>query len=92
MLAHSEFRHGITINNILPGIIEKMPFSDALSAVGLESSERCSDLATPATAAEVITEPCGEKFRFVTGSEIAIPGNLFSRIRKRPSSSSTGTA
>lgn len=79
-LAHAELKYGITINNILPGIIEEMPASDAEAAV-LAPAIAASPLVTPAHVAEVVSELCGPAFRHVTGSDIVMPGNLYSRIR-----------
>jgi NAD(P)-dependent dehydrogenase (short-subunit alcohol dehydrogenase family) len=75
-LARAEMRNGITINNILPGIIEEMSFEAALSAPSNEDA-----LTKPSHVAEVAVALCEDTFRFVTGSDVVIPGNIYSRIR-----------
>jgi 3-oxoacyl-[acyl-carrier protein] reductase len=79
-LAHSEFRHGVTINSILPGIIEDCSWESALAeTVGEHKSTGA--LAGPADIGRIVARLCSDEFRWVTGSRIVVPGNLYSRIR-----------
>lgn len=78
LLAPIEWRYGITINNICPGIIEDMTFDDAVSA--LDGTARFP-MATPADIAELVFQLCTDAMRNVTGSDIVMPGNVFARLR-----------
>lgn len=80
-LAHAEIRHGITINSVLPGIIEECDWDAALSALDREPDDPPL-LAGPDDIAQVIVSLCAPPFRLVTGSRIVVPGNLYERIRR----------
>lgn len=77
-LAYAELKYGITINNILAGIIEHMTFEEAISEAACKASSRIG--ARPADVAQVIRFLCQQEARFVTNSDIVIPGNLYSRL------------
>jgi NAD(P)-dependent dehydrogenase (short-subunit alcohol dehydrogenase family) len=78
LLAPIEWRYGITINNVLPGVIEDMALEDALAAA---NGEVRSALTTPADIAELVFMLCSDAMRQVTGSDIVVPGNVFARLR-----------
>lgn len=78
LLAPIEWRYGITINNICPGIIEDMSLDEAVKALDTKFP---APLSTPADIAELVLLLCSERMRGVTGSDIVMPGNVFSRLR-----------
>ena len=80
-LAHAEFRHGVTINGVLPGIIEECSWETALAEAS-GGAELGSPLAGPPDIARLIVRLCSNEFRWVSGARLVVPGNLFSRIRK----------
>ncbi len=77
-LSYAELKNGITINNILPGIIEEMTFEEAISEATLKSGSGIG--ARPSDVARIIKFLCCEEARFITNSDIVIPGNLYSRL------------
>jgi 3-oxoacyl-[acyl-carrier protein] reductase len=78
LLAPIEWRYGITINNVLPGVIEDMSLEDAVAAAAGMSQ---SPLTTPADIAEIVFMLCTDAMQQVTGSDIVMPGNVFARLR-----------
>jgi NAD(P)-dependent dehydrogenase (short-subunit alcohol dehydrogenase family) len=77
-LALAELKNGITINNILPGIIEEMTLDEAIGDATAGVGERFA--ARPSDVARIIALLCGPEGRFITNSDIVIPGNLYSRL------------
>ena len=79
-LAHAELRYGVTVNAILPGIIEEFSWEAAVAAACQDPAEPAL-LASPDHVAQIVARLCGDEFRWVTGSRIVVPGNLYERIR-----------
>lgn len=77
-LSYAELKYGITVNNILPGIIEGVTLEEALSDAAGETGTAVG--ARPSDVARVIEFLCREEARFVSNSDIVIPGNLYSRL------------
>ena len=77
-LAYAELKNGITINNILPGIIEEMGLNEAVSEATGNPVNRSS--ARPSDVGRIIAYLCRNEARVVTNSDIVIPGNLYSRL------------
>lgn len=75
LLALAEFKHGITINNVLPGIIETMDNERALETIQGHSAQEISF--NPLDVANAIAYLCSEEARGITQSDIRIPGNLY---------------
>jgi NAD(P)-dependent dehydrogenase (short-subunit alcohol dehydrogenase family) len=78
LLAPIEWRYGVTINNVLPGVIEDMSLDSALAAA---AGKLQSPLTTPADIAEMVCMLCTDAMQQVTGSDIVMPGNVFARLR-----------
>jgi 3-oxoacyl-[acyl-carrier protein] reductase len=79
-LAHAELRHGVTVNSVLPGIIEECSWQTAITEASA-ANENSALLAGPADVARIVLRLCSNEFRWVTGARIVMPGNLYSRIR-----------
>jgi len=79
-LARAEIRYGITINSILPGIVEECDWEEAVNALD-SRDEDYRFLTGPDDVARVAISLCMEPFHLVTGSQIVLPGNVFERIR-----------
>jgi NAD(P)-dependent dehydrogenase (short-subunit alcohol dehydrogenase family) len=79
-LAHAELRHGVTVNAVLPGIIEECSWDTAVVAASQDPAETAL-LAGPDHVARMVVRLCSDEFRWVTGSRIIMPGNLYERIR-----------
>lgn len=77
-LAFAEFKNNITINNLLPGIIEEMTFNEAISEATTDPGNRFG--ARPSDVGRIIAFLCREEARVITNSDIVIPGNLYSRL------------
>jgi 3-oxoacyl-[acyl-carrier protein] reductase len=77
-LAYAELRNSITINNILPGIIEEMSLNEAVSEATGDLANRSA--ARPSDIGRIIAYLCSEEARVITNSDIVIPGNLYSRL------------
>jgi len=75
LLALAEFKHGITINNVLPGIIETMDNERALEIIQGHSAQEM--FLNPLDVAHAIVYLCSEEARGITQSDIRIPGNLY---------------
>jgi len=73
-LAHAELPHGVTVNSVLPGIVEECAWETALEAA--KGSGGDAALAGPPEVARIVARLCTEEFRWVTGSRIVLPGNL----------------
>jgi NAD(P)-dependent dehydrogenase (short-subunit alcohol dehydrogenase family) len=78
VLSHSELKNGITINNVLPGIIEEISLEQANSN---SSCRHENELINPNDVADIICLLCSDLCKNVTGSDIVMPGNVYSRIR-----------
>lgn len=69
-----EFKHGITVNCIEPGLTAHMSFQDALkAATGDCSSWQQRQSACAHDVAEAIAFLCSEAARFISGSTIRLP-------------------
>jgi NAD(P)-dependent dehydrogenase (short-subunit alcohol dehydrogenase family) len=74
-LALAELKHGITINNILPGIIENI---DNHKALEMLRNGKAQDLFfNPVDVANAIVYLCDDEARGITQSDIRIPGNIY---------------
>ncbi len=78
LLALSEFKFGITINNILPGIIEDVDNEEALAR--LQRTHDRSIYYDPVDVARAVAFLCQEDARGITQSDIRIPGNIYKRL------------
>jgi NAD(P)-dependent dehydrogenase (short-subunit alcohol dehydrogenase family) len=78
LLALTELKHGITINNVLPGIIEEMSNDDALQIIRREA--RQSVYFNPVDVAEAVAWLCRDEARAITQSDIRVPGNVYKRL------------
>ena len=77
-LAPIEFKQGITINNVLPGVIENIDNDEVFAAV--EGTSRGSTWFGPVDVAGTVAFLCSEAARGITGSDIRLPGNLYKRL------------
>lgn len=77
--AYAEYRHGITINTIEPGVIEEMDLDEAVHAEPGRAPRRRTH-ATPGDVAAAISWLCRDESRFITKSVVRLPGNLYSRL------------
>ena len=75
LLALAEFKHGITINNVLPGIIETIDNDRALEIIQAHSPQEI--FFNPVDVANAILYLCSEEARGITQSDIRIPGNFY---------------
>jgi glucose 1-dehydrogenase len=78
LLALAEYKHGITINNILPGVIEEIDNDDALRK--LRGADSKSIYFDPTDVARAVAFLCSEDARGITHSDLRIPGNLYTRL------------
>ena len=78
LLAFPEFKYGITINNILPGIIEDVDHDAALARLRLTNDNAI--YFDPVDVARAIVFLCREDARGITQSDIRIPGNIYQRL------------
>ena len=74
-LALAELKYGITINNILPGIIENLDNDKALAI--LKRGEAQEVFFNPVDVANAIAYLCSDQARGITQSDIRIPGNIY---------------
>ncbi|HEX5888579.1 MAG TPA: SDR family oxidoreductase [Pyrinomonadaceae bacterium] len=77
-LAFAELKNKITINNILPGIIEDISLDEAIRDATTDPDTRVAT--RPSDVARVIAFLCLEEGGVITDSDIVIPGNLYSRL------------
>lgn len=77
-LALIELKHGITINNVLPGVIEDMD-NDELFAV-VEGSRQTSAWFGPLDVALTVAFLCSDVARGITRSDVRLPGNIYKRL------------
>ena len=69
-----EFKKGITVNCVAPGVTEHLAFEDALSfAQGESSSWTKREKANAHDVAELVAFLCSEAGRFVSGNVIGLP-------------------
>ena len=78
LVALAEYKHGITVNNILPGIIEEMENDEALRK--LQGTSEPSIYFDPTDVARAVTFLCREEARGITKSDLRIPGNIYTRL------------
>lgn len=78
-LALPELKHGITINNIMPGIIEDLISETAVSH-STSSAAGTSRFYSPSDVAGAIAFRCHDEARAITRSDIHIPGNIYTRL------------
>jgi 3-oxoacyl-[acyl-carrier protein] reductase len=76
-LAHAELRHGVTINSVLPGVIEECGWETALAAASRSVPPEPGP-AGPPDVARIVVRLCSDEFSRVTGSRLVVPGNLHS--------------
>jgi len=79
-MAHAELRYGVTVNAVLPGIIEECAWETAIAAAQENSAEPAL-LVGPDHVARIVVRLCSNEFGWVTGSRLVVPGNVFQRIR-----------
>lgn len=77
-IALSELKYGITCNNIMPGIIEELENEKALKII--QGKTKQSIFFNPTDVSDTITYLCSQNARGVTGSDIKLPGNIYTRL------------
>jgi NAD(P)-dependent dehydrogenase (short-subunit alcohol dehydrogenase family) len=78
LTALAEWKYGITINNILPGIIEDAAVAELLQQIPQSDYQRT--YCDPLDVAEAVLWLCSPQARAVTGSDVRIPGNVYKRL------------
>lgn len=78
LLALAEFKYGITLNNVLPGIIEELGHEEALSR--LRDTGEPGLYYDPVDVARAVAWLCSEAARGISGSDLRIPGNIYPRL------------
>jgi len=81
-MAYKEYQYGITINNILPGIIEFMNFEEACQ---LSNDPKIQErgMARPTDVANLVVFLSRDEAKFITGSDIKVPGNIYLTLNKK---------
>lgn len=77
-LALIELKQGITINNVLPGVIENIENDEVFHAI--EESARASAWFSPLDVADAVAFLCSEAAGGITGSDVRLPGNVYKRL------------
>jgi 3-oxoacyl-[acyl-carrier protein] reductase len=78
LLGLVELKHGITVNNVLPGIIEEIDHEDAWQ--GLQAGAPVSVYFDPTDVARAVAFLCSEEARGISHSDIRVPGNIYKRL------------
>jgi NAD(P)-dependent dehydrogenase (short-subunit alcohol dehydrogenase family) len=78
VLAPVELKHGITVNNVLPGVIEEHDPDELARRAA--AGPPPTPLVDPLDVARVVAWLCGEEARAVTGSDLRVPGNVYARL------------
>lgn len=78
LLGLVELKHGITVNNVLPGIIEEIDNEEAWQS--LQAGAPGSLYFDPTDVARVIAFLCSQAARGISHSDIRIPGNIYQRL------------
>jgi len=73
-----ELKHNITVNNLLPGIIENMDNDEVFAALADEAQPAA--WFGPLDVANSISFLCSEAARGITRSDIRLPGNIYKRL------------
>lgn len=73
-----ELKHNITVNNVLPGIIENMDNDEVFAAVAEEAHPNA--WFSPLDVANTVAFLCSEAARGITRSDVRLPGNVYKRL------------